>query len=42
MMKNYTKDYFAAIKNGLDAMIATGRQGAVLGHDEALEAWADK
>ena len=42
MMKNYTKDYFAAIKNGLDAMIATDKEGAVLGHDEALEAWADK
>lgn len=41
-MKNYTKDYFAAIKNGLDAMIATDKEGAVLGHDEALEAWADK
>lgn len=42
MMKNYTKDYFAAIKNGLDAMIATDKEGTVLGHDEALEAWADK
>lgn len=42
MMKNYSKDYFETIKNGLDAMIATDKDGNVLGNDEALEKWIDK
>lgn len=41
-MNNYAKEYFETIKNGLDSMIATDREGNLLGHDDALEIWVDK
>lgn len=42
MMKNYTEDYFAAIKGGLDALVATDKNGEALETDAALEQWADE
>ena len=41
MMEKYTKEYFETIKHGLDRMMATDRDGKKLGHDEAMERWAD-
>lgn len=41
-MNNYSRDYFITVKNGLDHMVVTDRNGKVLSHDDGLETWADK
>lgn len=41
MMSRYTEEYFLTIKQGLDALIATDREGNVLDNNEAMEKWID-
>ena len=42
MDKNYVKDYFDLIREGLNNMIVTDKEGKALSHEEAFNIWADK